>query len=88
MRIYVCIYAEDSVPKTLVRMLHSAVEDNVSPFDSKTACLCQNIKNNNIKHVYRQSQVQKPTGNGVKWAECSLIIGDRLSNLSLYLDPR
>ena len=26
-------------------------------------------------HVYRQNQVQRPTGNEVKWAECSLIIG-------------
>ena len=55
--------------------LHSAEEDNLSPFDSNTACLCQSIEINNNKHVYRQSQVRKPTGNGVEWAECSLIIG-------------
>ena len=29
----------------------------------------------NNQHVYRQSQVRKPTGRGVEWAECSLIIG-------------
>ena len=30
--------AGDSVPETLVRILHSAEEDNLSPFDSKIAC--------------------------------------------------
>ena len=39
------------------------------------ACLCQSIEINNNKHVYRQSQVRKSTDSGVKWAECSLIIG-------------
>ena len=29
----------------------------------------------NNKHVYRQSQVRKPNGSEVKWAEYSLIIG-------------
>ena len=57
-----------------VRILHSAEED-VSPFDSNIACLCQSIEINNNKHVYRQSQVRKPTGSEVKWAECLLIIG-------------
>ena len=32
----------------------------MSPFDSNIACLCQSIEINN-KHVYRQSQVRKPT---------------------------
>ena len=36
--------------------------------------LCLSIEINN-KHVNRQSQVRKPTGSGVEWAECSLIIG-------------
>ena len=27
------------------------------------------------KHVYRHSQARKPTGSGVEWDECSLIIG-------------
>ena len=66
--------AGDSVPKTLVQILHSAEEDNLSPFDLKITCLCQSIKINNDKHVYRQSQVRKPNGSGVEWAECSLII--------------
>ena len=26
-------------------------------------------------YMHRQSQVRKPTGSGVEWAECSLIIG-------------
>ena len=67
--------AGDSVPETRVRILHLAKEDNLSPFDSKIACLCQIIEINNNKHVYRQSQVRKPNGSGVEWAECSLIIG-------------
>ena len=36
--------AGDSVPETLVRILHSAEEDKLSPFDSKIACLCQSIE--------------------------------------------
>ena len=58
-----------------VRILPSAEEDNLSPFDSNIACLCQSIEINNNKHVYRQSQVRMPNGCGVEWAECSLIIG-------------
>ena len=58
-----------------VQILHSAEEDNLSPFDSNFACLCQSIEINNNKYVYRQSQVRKSTDSGVKWAECSLIIG-------------
>ena len=58
-----------------VRILHSAEEDNLSPLDSNIACLWQSVEINNNKHVYRQSQVRKPNGSEVKWAECSLIIG-------------
>ena len=58
-----------------VRILPSAEEDNLSPFDSNIACLCQSIEINNNKHVYRQSQVRKPIGNKVEWAECLLIMG-------------
>ena len=81
--IYVCIHM-----KPRVQILHSAVEDNLSPFDLNIACMCQNIEINNNKHVYRQSQVRKPTGCGVEWAECSLIIGTgcRVEVLSLILD--
>ena len=68
--------AEDWVSETLwVRILHSAEEDNLSPFDSKIACLCQSIEINNGKYIYRQSQVRMPNGSGVRWAECLLIIG-------------
>ena len=42
--------AGDSVPVTLARILHSAQEDDLSPFDSKIACLCQSIEINN-NHV-------------------------------------
>ena len=58
-----------------VQILHSAEEDNLSPFDLNIACLCQSIEINNNKYVYRQSQVRKSTDSGAKWAECSLIIG-------------
>ena len=58
-----------------VQILHSAEEHNLSPFDLNIACLCQSIEINNNKYVYRQSQVRKLTDSGVKWAECSLIIG-------------
>ena len=71
-----------------VRILPSAEEDNLSPFDSNIACLCQSIEINNNKHVYRQSQVRKPTGSEVEWAECLLIIGTgcRVQVFSLILD--
>ena len=71
-----------------VRILPSAEEHNLSPFDSNIACLCQNIEINNNKHVYRQSQVRMPNGCGVEWAECSLIIGTgcRVQVFSLILD--
>ena len=58
-----------------VQILLSAEEHNLSPFDLDIACLCQSIEINNNKYVYRQSQVRKSTGSGVKWAECSLIMG-------------
>ena len=38
--------------RPLVRILHSAEEDNLSPFDSNIACLCQSIEINNNKHLY------------------------------------
>ena len=46
--------AGDWVSETLwVRILHSAEEDNLSPFDSKIDCLCQSIEiNNNNNHVF------------------------------------
>ena len=35
-----------------VWILHSAEQDNLSPFDSNIACLCQIIEINNNKHIY------------------------------------
>ena len=81
--------AEDWVSETLwVRILQSAEENKLSPFDSNIAYLCQSIEINNIKYVYRQSQVQMPNGSGVRWAECLLIIGTvcRVQVFSLILD--
>ena len=81
--------AGDWVSETLwVRILHSAGEDNLSPFDLKIAFLCQSIGINNNKYVYRQSQVRMPNGSGVGWAECLLIIGTgcRVQVFSLILD--
>ena len=71
-----------------VQILHLAEEHNLSPFDLNIACLCQSIDINNSKYVYRQSQVRKSTDSGVKWAECSLIIGTgcRVQVFSLILD--
>ena len=71
-----------------VRILHSAEEDNLSPFDSNIACLCQSIDINNNKYVYRQSQVRMPNGSGIRWSECLLIIGTgcRVQVFSLILD--
>ena len=44
--------AGDLVSETLwVRILHSAEEDSLSPFDSNIACLCQSIKIKNNKHI-------------------------------------
>ena len=36
-----------------VRILHSAEEDNLSPFDSNIACLCQSIEINNNKQILK-----------------------------------
>ena len=71
-----------------VQILHSAKEHNLFPFDLNIACLCHSIEINNNKYVYRQSQVRKSTDSGVKWAECSLIIGTgcRVQVFSLILD--
>ena len=71
-----------------VQILHSAEEHKLSPFDLNIACLCQSIEINNNKYVYRQRQAQKSTDSGVKWAECSLIIGRgcRVQVFSLILD--
>ena len=72
----------------LMGCIASAEEDNLSPLDQNNVCLCQSIDINNNKHVYRQSQVQKPTGSGVGWAKCSLTIGTGWSVqvFSLILD--
>ena len=63
-----------SVPETPVRILHSKEEDNLPLFHSRF-CLFHIFEIDNNKHVYRQSQVRKPTSSGVEWDECSLIIG-------------
>ena len=80
--------AGDLVVWPWVQILHSAEEHNLSPFDLNIACLCHSIEINNNKYVYRQSQVQKTSESGVKWAECSLIIGTgcRVQVFSLILD--
>ena len=72
---------------TVDAVLH-IIKNNLSPFDSNIACLCQCIEIYNNRHVYRQSQVRKPTGSGVEWAECLLIIGTgcRVQVFSLILD--
>ena len=45
--------AGELVPETFqLRILHSAEEDNLSPFDSKIACLCQSIEFNYNKYIH------------------------------------
>ena len=72
----------------MFKCYHVCEEDNLSPLDSNIACLCQSIEINNNKHVYRQSQVRKPIGSKVEWAECLLIMGTgcRVQVFSLILD--
>ena len=61
--------AGDSVPETLwVRLMHSAEEDNLSPFHPKIACLCQSIEINNTKHVCMHSLSPMPRWPQFPWA--------------------
>ena len=46
-----------------LRILHLAEEDNLSPYDSKIACLCQSIEINNNKHIHTITWVA-PWSNG------------------------
>ena len=46
-----CSLLANRCMRPLVRILHSAEEDNLSPFDSNIACLFQSIEINNNKHV-------------------------------------
>ena len=59
-------------------------DEKLSPVDPTSDCLCHMI--NNKKHVYRQSQVRKPRGSEVKWAECSFIIGTGYRVFNFTLD--
>ena len=70
------------------QILHLAEEHNFSRFDLNITCLCQSIKIDNNRYVYRQRQVRKSTDSGVNWAECSLIIGTGcwIQVFSLILD--
>ena len=85
MIISVCIYIYVNL---CVYVGYAGKDNNLSPFDSKIACLCQSIEINNNKYVYRQSQVRMPNGSGVRWAEHLLIIGTgcRVQVFSLILD--
>ena len=80
--------AGDLASETIGSNLAFSGEGNPSPFNKKIACLSQSIEIINNKYVYRQSQVRKPTGSEVKWAECSVIIGKsyRIQDFSLILD--
>ena len=69
--IYICVCvcvcviqsAGDWVSETpWVRILLSAEEDNLSPFDSKIACLCQSIEINN-----KQICISPEPGANAKW---------------------
>ena len=54
----VCQRFEIRFQRRWFRILHLAEEDNLSPFDSKTPCLCQSIEMNNNNHV--RTYVQQP----------------------------
>ena len=60
----------------------------INYIDLNIAWLCLSIEINNNMHVYHQSQVRKPNGREIKWAECSLIIGAvcRVQVFCLILD--
>ena len=58
----------------------SVEEDNLSPFDSNNVCLWQSIEINNSKHVYRQSQVRKPTN--WQWGRVGLILDSSVGLLA------
>ena len=47
-----------------VRILHSAEEDNLSPFDSKIACLCQSIEIKNNNMYIARCECQMAVGSG------------------------
>ena len=49
--------AGDSVPETLVPILQSTEEDNLSPFDCKIACLCHSIEINDIKCRLKDNEI-------------------------------
>ena len=59
-----------------VRILHSAIEDNWSPFDSISFPYCQCININTNKHVYRQSQGKAISTMGSSvWILAFIVIG-------------
>ena len=78
-----------------LRILHSAEEDNLSPFDSKIACLCQRVKINNNKHVrvvcmhvcmyvcMSPRRTSKLTHTGVEIDTCAFQTGCQLSSAAL-----
>ena len=67
--------AVDLVSETLGSNPAFSRERQLVSFWFEYRLLCPSIEINNNKHVYRQSQVRKPTGSGVEWAEYSLTIG-------------
>ena len=71
-----------------IACLCQSIEINNNKHVCMYVCMCQSIEINNNKYVYRQSQVRKPIGNKVEWAECLLIIGTgcRVQVFSLILD--
>ena len=47
-----------------VRIMHSADEDNLSPFDSNIACQCQSIGSNNNTHIINWVYRPEPRSSG------------------------
>ena len=86
---YVCMYFRQRAFSLLaiwclrpwwVRILHSAEEDNLSPFDSNIACLCQSIEINNDKHIY----ISPEPGAKVnwQWGQVGWMLADHRDGLS------
>ena len=66
--------AGDSVPETLVHILHSAKEVNFSHIYPKITCLCWIIGTDNNNMYITRARCKSQPAVGVKWAECSLTI--------------
>ena len=71
--------------RTWIRILHSAEEDNLSPFDPEIACLCQRIEINNNKHVCYEASMRAITYLYIEGYTYGLIFSNIYSNVIFIL---